>query len=268
MTNLKRKSVLITGAALGVGRELVYLLSDYDCEFHLIDIRETELKNLKHELDKKNIRSEIYISDLSNLEKLENLISKILSNFSIDIIINNAAIVKAGPFQNISITEHKKIFELNTLSPLQILIQSIEYLKKRPEAHIVQIASIAGFLGHPYAASYGASKWALIGFSEAIRMELEEAGCTNIHMTIVCPSYVNTEMFAGVKPPLLLNFIDSKKLARSIIKAVQKNRDFLFYPWFLKFVPLLRALLPSSMWKSLLQWMRVDKGMKTWKGRS
>ena len=93
--------------------------------------------------------------------------------------------------------------------------------------------------------------------------------CNNnnhVGMTIVCPAYVNTGMFDGVKEPLFIPMLTPEKLAKKIIKAVRKNKRFVLEPTFIKFIPIIKALSPNSFFDFLGRILGGYSSMKFWKG--
>ena len=106
------------------------------------------------------------------------------------------------------------------------------------------------------------------GFSEAIssRNELKQNNHHHVGMSIVCPAYVNTGMFDGVKEPLFIPMLRPEKLAKKIIKAVLKNKRFVLEPAFIKFIPIIKALSPNSFFDFLGCVLGGYSSMKFWKG--
>jgi short-subunit dehydrogenase len=110
------------------------------------------------------------------------------------------------------------------------------------QGHICNITSAGGMLGNPRMAVYGASKWAAIGWSESVRIELQEQK-SKVRVTTVAPYYINTGMFDGVKSPII-PILDPENTARKILRAIEKNRIFRGIPFGLHFIRFWQFILP------------------------
>ncbi len=106
----------------------------------------------------------------------------------------------------------------------------------------------------------------MIGFSESVRIELAQLGIRNVKMTIVCPSYVSTGLFEGVKPPLASSFLTPQWLGKAIVRAVRKEKLWILAPWLVRITPFVRGVLPGKLF-DLVSWsLGVTSSMKHWKG--
>lgn len=258
------KNILITGAASGLGRELCLQLSGPQTTIFAFDKNDQGLKQLKRQLNATDDQFKAFNIDLSDLDGLQNLLEAFKT--PIDFLINNAGVIPGGYFQNVNMAAHVDCHHVNYLSPMLLthhfLNQSIS--TQRP-LHILQIASASALIGFPQASSYAASKWALLGLSESIYRELSDQNIDWIHLTVACPSYINTDLFAGAKPPLFQKALNPTKLAATILEAVERKQFIVKAPAMINLIPLLKALLPFRIWNLFLKKMGVDKGMKTWK---
>jgi short-subunit dehydrogenase len=185
----------------------------------------------------------------------------------IDVLVNNAGVVFGGPFLDVPIEKHLLTYRVNTLGVVAMTHVFLPDLLSRPEAHIVNIASASGFIGLPNGATYASSKWAVIGFSESLHLELREQGHARVGVTAVCPSYVATGMFAGVKPPLFTSMLSPEKLGEKVVRAVEANRRAVLAPWLVKVTPILKGILPQDLFYVVGGWLGATSGMHTWTGR-
>ena len=184
----------------------------------------------------------------------------------INILVNNAGVVFGGKFLDISIEKHKITYDVNTQGIVNMLHVFLEDLIEQKESHIVNIASASGFTSLPSGTTYASSKAAVTSFSESLINELKQDNHNHVGMTIVCPAYVNTGMFDGVKEPLFIPMLTPEKLARKIIKAVRRNKRFVLEPAFIKFIPILKALSPNSLFDFLGRILGGYSSMKFWQG--
>lgn len=185
----------------------------------------------------------------------------------IDILVNNAGIVKGGEFAKLPDAVHKATIDVNLCAPMWTTKAFLPGMIERRKGHIVNVASAAGYLGTPYMAPYNASKWGLIGLTESLKAEMRELGRKEIRFTVLCPSYVDTGMFSGVKAPLLTPLLAPQSFVDKAYQAFKRDRFRLFEPFIVKTVPWLRGVLPFSWFETITRVLGVTKSMENWKGR-
>ena len=135
----------------------------------------------------------------------------------------------------------------------------------RNSGHIVNIASAAGLIGVPGLVDYCAAKYAVVGFSDALRLEMKKQGYTGVKVTCVCPSFIATGMFAGAKPPWLSPWLDPDAISKKIVQSIQKERAYLKAPLIIKLIPFFKGL-PAPLLDRLVSIMRLDRTMDAFKG--
>ena len=182
-------------------------------------------------------------------------------------MVNNAGIVFGGNFLDISIEQHRKTYDVNTQGIVNMMHIFLQDLIKQKESHIINIASASGFTALPNGATYASSKAAVTNLSESLINELKQNKINHVGMTIVCPAYVNTGMFDGVKEPLFIPMLKPEKLAYKIVRAVSKNKRFVLEPAFIKFIPILKALTPYFFFDFLGKILGGYSSMNFWTGR-
>jgi all-trans-retinol dehydrogenase (NAD+) len=129
------------------------------------------------------------------------------------------------------------------------------------------MASASGYIGVAKLSDYSSSKWAAIGFDESLRVELRTQA-PGITTTVVCPYYVKTGMFDGVKSrfPLLMPILEEDYAADKIVAAIANKRRRLVMPWSVALLPLLR-LLPVSLLDAVANFLGVNVSMEEFRGR-
>jgi len=140
-------------------------------------------------------------------------------------------------------------------------------LISRPEGHIVNIASAAGFIGLPLGSTYASSKWAVIGFSDSLRQELKSLRHKHVRVSIICPSYVSTGLFDGARAPRLTGILTAERVAELTVETIKKNRSYMLTPWLVKITPALKGLLPTPLFELTAKLFGATSGMKSWQGR-
>jgi short-subunit dehydrogenase len=194
MKNLNGKVAVITGAGSGIGRALAYWLHKEGVLLALADIDPNGLcetaKIIKAEAPQS--RFQIYPIDISNRDKVYEFSQNVIKDFGrVDIVINNAGVSSSGKVQELTYNTLEWTININLWGVIYGTKAFLPYLLERPEASIVNISSVYGLLGIPGQAAYCASKFAVRGFSEALRQELFN---TNVSLSIVFPGGVKTNI--------------------------------------------------------------------------
>ena len=268
MSKLDGKRVLITGGAQGIGYEMAIKFAERGADVVIADINEERLGEAKASLEERAIVVAAFQVDVTNPASIAAMRGRIASEVgSIDVLVNNAGVVFGGPFTKISLDDHFKTYEVNVLGLVAMTHAFLDDLVARPEAHLVHIASASGFIGLPYGSTYASSKWAVIGFGESIRAELNIQGHKHVHHTIVCPSYIGTGMFEGAEAPKATHILEPGYLAEKVVQAVEHNKVHVIEPFMVKFTPLLRDLLPTALYDKVSHLFGADTSMAHWTGR-
>ena len=113
---------------------------------------------------------------------------------------------------------------------------------------------------------YNASKWGLIGLTESIKLEMDQLGVKGVRFTIVCPSYVDTGMFRGVRAPLLVPLLRPEPLVAKAYRAFRHNRYYVMAPFMVNWIPFLRGIMPIALFWRVSKILGVSSSMSGWKG--
>jgi all-trans-retinol dehydrogenase (NAD+) len=185
----------------------------------------------------------------------------------IHVLINNAGVVSGKPFSELTDAEIERTIGINTMALFWTSKAFLPAMIEADEGHLVTIASAAGTIGVSGLADYCASKWAAVGFDESLRVELKRSG-SRVKTTVVCPYFIDTGMFDGVKTrfPLLLPILDETYVARKVVKAIKRNQCRLVMPRSVYLVPLLR-FLPTNVADTLAGWLGINVAMDSFHGR-
>lgn len=184
----ENKVVLVTGAGSGIGRELVLGLLKKEAKIVAADLRQESLDTLSKEVGE-NENLTTHVLDISDKTAVEKFAEKQLN---IDILINNAGIIQ--PFKKVNDLEYseiEKVMNVNFWGTLYMTKSFLPHLLKRPEAYIVNVSSMGGFLPVPGQAVYGASKAAVKLLTEGLYAELLDS---NIHVAVVFPGATATNI--------------------------------------------------------------------------
>lgn len=232
---------LITGASSGIGRDMARVLDEKGYDLVLVSRSKEKLEEVKNNLKGKNI--EIIPLDLEIPENCKKLYSMVKD---IDILINNAGFGTFGDFTETDLD--KEISMINTnITAMHILTKL--YLKdmcKKNNGHILNVASIAGFMPGPLMDGYYASKAYVVRLSEGIRAELKKSK-SNVKISLLCPGPVNTNFnnVAGVK--FNLSSLSSEYVAKYAIEKMLKGKFMIVPGWQIKFTRFFAKIIPNNI---------------------
>ena len=252
MDSVAGKKVLITGAAMGMGRLYADLaVREKAAAVVLWDINQAALDAAVGELKAAGGAVFAYTVDVSNMESIEQAAEQVQREVGdIDLLFNNAGIIRGKFFW-----EHdnrRDIWPTMAINTLAIMYIARAFLPamiaNRRESRIVNIASAAGTVANPRMSVYCASKWAAIGWSDSLRLELKQAGHTHVKVTTVCPSYISTGMFSGAKAPLFTPILTPEVVTNRVWQAMKTGKPLLTMPWTVRLAMLARGLLPLAIW--------------------
>ena len=268
MTNVVGKTVLITGAASGIGKLMASALGKKGAHIVLWDYNEKLLNETLDELKKDIPSVRGYVVDLTNKNAVSKTAEKTLKDvIRVDILINNAGIVVGKSLLDASDDEILRTFDVNTLALFWMVRAFLPGMLERDEGHIVTIASAAGIAGTAKLVDYCSSKFAAVGFDEALRVELRRQN-SSIKTTVVCPFYIDTGMFDGVKSrfPLVLPILKPEYVVKRIVQAIRHNKQRLVMP---RLVGVLypARLLPMPAFDALQRFFGISSTMDEFVGR-
>lgn len=269
MKSWKGKRVLITGGAAGIGRALAERLAPTGAHLLLADRDREPLAAAVEALRAAGATVEGHVLDVTDGSAILRARDEIhAAGGPIDVLVNNAGVVFGGAFLSVPLERHLTTFGVNTVGLVAMTHAFLPDLIGRADAHLVNLASAAGLVGLPMGSTYAASKWAVIGFSESIRLELARLGHEQVKVTTVCPLFVSTGLFEGARPPRTTSMLTPTRLAREIVEAVEQDQPFLLTPWLVKLTPLLKGLLPVRWADALSSLLGATRSMEHWKGRT
>lgn len=230
MKYLKNKTVLITGGASGIGKIMVRLMLEREAKVIIWDISQENIDQTISEFsESENLFG--FKVDVSNIEQIQEAAKKVKQEIGVvDVLINNAGIVVGKYFNDHSTTDIAKTMEINTIGPMYVTKEFLEDMLDQNVGHICNIASSGGLISNPKMSVYAASKWALIGWSDSLRLEMKQKNKA-INITTIMPYYINTGMFDGVKSKIPI--LEPEAAALTIVKAIEKNKKMLTLPGYI-----------------------------------
>ena len=257
--------IFITGAAQGIGKELVLLLAErYRSRFVVLDMRADLAEGVKREVKARGGEMWFYEVDLADSKGTEAVLGRVLAEHGCpDVLINNAAMVTGHSVESNTYEGFSKVMRVNFLAPVQITKFFLPEMIKRDKGHIVDVASIAAYQSTLYTADYAASKYALRAFNSSLRHEMREFG-HNIKTTIIYPNQINTSLFKNYKPfsQYFLGILDPQKVALRIHQSIVLEEREVFIPWIIQVMSVGIQALPYYM----RDWMEIFFGGRGMEG--
>ena len=211
-TAIKNKTALITGASSGIGKATALLFSKMGINVALIARRQAMLDELTKEIESIGGTADYFVANIANEDEAKASVEWALQTFgAVDILINNAGIIRPGTIENQDSQEWRDTFDINILAPMYMSQAVLPSMKNQGSGHIVNISSNAAKIpGGASQGSYAASKYAITALSSSLRKETAADG---IRVTIVEPGTTETDVAAS---------IDDEKL-RSVLETHMHN---------------------------------------------
>lgn len=268
MTKIKDSCVLITGGASGIGRIMGRMALERGArKLAIWDIDEEKMAATAAEFASLGSVA-TYKVDVSDSATVEAAYARTRSECGdVDILVNCAGIVTGNKtFDRQSVRDIERTMTINSVAPMVLALQALPDMIARDHGHICNIASAAGMISNPKMSVYVASKWAVIGWSDSVRIELRQAR-SRVRVTTVAPYYINTGMFDGVRSRIF-PILDPEATARKILRAIERNKDFRGIPWGFHFIRFWQGLLPTSWFDTMFGgWFGIFSAMDGFTGR-
>jgi short-subunit dehydrogenase len=231
MRQFQNEVVWITGASSGIGEAMAKAFSASGSVVIISSRRREELERVKATcIDSDNVH--VFPLDLTDGESIKQVSNEVLSKFQIDILINNGGISQRSMTAETSIENDRKIFEVNYFGHVQMTKAVLPQMLARKSGHIITISSLTGKWGFYLRSAYSASKHALHGFFDSLRMEVEDLG---IRVTLITPGFIATEISkhaldksgnpSGEMDNNQAQGISPEECARQILKGIAAGKD-------------------------------------------
>ncbi len=245
--HLTNKVAIVTGASGGIGQEIVKQLAARGASIALAGRNRDKLSQLQQQLSSYDIHTIIVAGDLTKPQERLALIQEAERELGpIDVLINNAGSQQMALFQDMSEMAIEELFQSNLLAPIQLARAVIPGMLARGSGRLVNVGSAFGSLGFAGYSTYSASKFALRGFSEALRRELTDSG---VGITYVAPrgtkTSLNSDKLYAVSKKLGFKFDQPEAVAKQIVTAIENEKNELFIGFPEKFFARINGLFPT-----------------------
>ena len=232
---MKERRIILTGASEGIGRALALQLAARGARLALAARDRDRLESLAQECRARGGEALAVPTDVTNQQDLEWLVAETLKTFGgIDTVIHNAGITMWSRFDALAdLSIFERIMEVNYLAPVRLTALALSHLKQT-RGLIVAVASLSGLTGVPERTGYAASKHAMIGFFDSLRIELAGSG---VDVSVIAPDFVISEIHKravgpdgeplGTSPMKQSKIMTAEECARQIVRAMEKRRRLL-----------------------------------------
>jgi len=251
--NLESQRILITGAGGGIGRELCIHLAQRNSRLCLIDRNPDTSERLRAELTKLPVEVLNIQADISRGKDRERAVNNMTQAWGgIDVLINLAGIMDFARFDEEDPEVIQRILQVNVEAPMQLTRSVLPQMIERGHGRIVNVGSMFGSIGFPCFAAYSASKFAMRGFSQALRREITGSG---VGVTYVSPRAVKTPF----NPPVvhrmaelgMMHMDEPRWVAQKIVRAIEKEKDEAYLGFPESLFARINGVLPGIVTRSI-----------------
>jgi hypothetical protein len=257
--SFKGKTVLVTGASSGIGRETALAFAAAGANLILVARRQKALAAVAAIARKSGAKTLVVPTDVTKSAAVEACFARAVKRFGrVDIVVNNAGLLIAARVEDIRDADLKAMLDVNLLGAMHVMQQAAKVMRKQGGGHIVNVASLGGRRGVSPIGGYCATKFALVGLTEALRMEL---GGQDIHVSLIMPGVVDTPLATSFQrdPNLPKMWPESLNMppswvVRCIFLAVRFKLTEIAVPPGTAVIEKIAALAPG-MADSVLRWV-------------
>ncbi|MGF6886953.1 all-trans-retinol dehydrogenase (NAD+) [Nocardia sp. GAS34] len=273
MDSVAGKAVLITGAAMGLGRSFAErAMRERAAHVVLWDINEQALKQTADELAALGPGAVHHqVVDVSDREAIASAAAVVRAEVGeLDVLINNAGIVRGNGYfwETADPGDIERTVAINSLAPMYITREFLPAMvSRRAPGRVLNIASSAALVANPRMSVYAGSKWAALGWSDSVRLELEQSGNDHVRVTTFCPTYINTGMFNGAKGFLFTPIIEQDEAVATAWGEMKRGAPLVVMPWTSRLNRALSGLLPLRVRDAYLDAVGVYHSMEEFTGR-
>jgi short-subunit dehydrogenase len=261
---VKNKVAVITGAGSGIGQALAQTLARRGCHLALADVNAAGLQTTAELVAGYPVKVSQHVLDVADRAAVAALPAAVLEfHGHVDLLFNNAGVALSGTFEQTSEADFDWLMDINFHGLVRMTRAFLPLLRERPNARIVNISSLFGLISPPGQTAYSASKFAVRGFSNALRFELEK---THVGVTVVHPGGIATAIAKsarvsegiGAKEVAKQQALAAKMLrmppdraAETIVRAVERDQARVLVGLDAKIMGLLERLMPVNYWRLL-----------------
>lgn len=249
----ERPVALVTGSSSGIGRALALRLARDGYAVGLLARRAEQLRHVAAEIGEEGGTASVHRCDVSRPEQVRAAVEDCCTKLGpVRLLVANAGMGSRMPLEKLSAGEVELVMRVNFLGAVYAVEALLPAMLARGSGHLVAVASLAGYCGLPERPAYCASKAALIGFFESLRLDLRPRG---IAVTIVSPGFVRTPMTGGEgsRRPFM---VELEPAVDRISRAIRARRRSLAFPWQMALPATLARALPRNLFDRVARRIR------------
>ncbi len=254
MKNFKDKVVVITGASSGIGKATSYEFAHHGAKIVLVARRMERLVEIEHDLKSSGHTALSIAADVSQEEDCKQMVQQVISHYGgLDILINNAGISMRAKFLDVDLKVIRRLMDVNFWGTVYCTKYALPYLLER-KGVLVGVSSIAGFHGLPGRTGYSASKFAMHGFLETVRIEHLKDG---LHVMVIAPGFTASEVRThalvadgrtqGETPRKEQKMMSAERVARILVRSIKRNKRNKLVSLTAQLVALLQRIFPEQV---------------------
>ena len=264
MHQLAKRVAIVTGGASGIGRALCEQLAADGALVVVADINIGQAEEVAAAIRQRGGRAEAVLLDVSREAEVQQLVSSVMAAHGrLDYLFNNAAVAIVGELRDGNVADFRRVVDVNLFGVVHGTMAAYAVMRRQGFGHIVNLSSMTGLMPTPILTAYCTSKWAIIGFSTAVRVEAAGLG---VKVSVACPGLVRTDMgehnvYWNVRKEDHLAqlpwrwMLGPDQAAKAILRGVARNQEFIVFPFSVRvgwwmyrlcpwiFAPLMRGML-------------------------
>ena len=242
--------VFITGASSGIGKALAEYLVTQGARVGLIARRQAVLEQMSAELAAGGGKVGWACADVTDAQAMSAAVQHLEQQLGpCDVMLANAGIYHKTDVTHFDLAAQNAVIATNVQGVLNTIGAVLPRMQQRQRGHLVAVASIAGMIGLPAAASYSASKAAVVTLFQSLRVDLHAYG---IKATVVAPGFVDTPIITDEERATVKDLLTAEQAARRIARAIERNRAVDWFPWPTWLVCRLLSWMPSGLYRRLV----------------
>lgn len=254
---LENRVAIVTGGASGIGRALCEQLAAASAFVVVADIDDPGAQDVASAIRQHNGRAEAVHLDVSRAADVETVVNDVAAaQQRLDYMFNNAAVAAVGEFRDGNVEDFRRVVDVNLFGVVHGAMAAYRVMLRQGFGHIVNVASVTGLMPAPILTAYGTTKWAIVGFSAALRLEAAGLG---VKVSAACPGLVRTSIadrnvYWNVRKddylawlPWQSLMLTPSKAANTILRGVARNQEIIVFPFSARVAWRLYRLCPSMM---------------------
>ena len=264
-TRVAGATLLVTGGGSGLGRRMALAAARRGSRVVIWDMDAAAGAAVRDEIRAAGGRADAQYVDVTDRDAVK---AAAVEAGAVDVLVNNAGVVSGQRLLDATEDAIERTINVNVLALYWVTRAFLGGMAERRRGTVVTVASAAGLVGVARQTDYSASKFAAVGFNESLRAELR-ADHTDVNTLVVCPFYINTGMFDGVRTrwPLLLPILEEEDVATRVLDAIEAGHRKLVLPPLVNLLPVLRVL-PAGVFDRLMDVLGVNRTMDHFTGRT